>query len=429
MIRLRARFWTVFGLIVAVGLIPLVEAAASPLTDTSRVRVRLNHQSSIETIDLTVEDGPLAVHLPSGGAPVMRLQSGEATTLGLRQSDVYIRRGADGLYATKLQLRPTGTDATWTLSFDNAERTYTGGLTLAPAPSESGLLAVNHVPIEDYVASVVASEYGLDDTEGTKAMAVVARTYGLFASAKFGGAYDHADGTASQVYNGLDAVTDASRRAAQATAGEVLTHDGNLIQAVYFSSSGGHTANNEDVWNAEKPIPYLRGKDDPYDDVSPHHTWSASVDRSTLLQVLTQERGSLVKGFVIDSRSPDGRVETVKLLHSDGPNHRMKANTFRLVVNQGVEQAPLKSTWFDARRSGSRYIFDGHGFGHGVGLSQWGAHGMAQQGHSYREILRFYYTDVEIQRFGRVEKDPADAPVAKEPPARTDDATSRRIGW
>jgi stage II sporulation protein D len=261
-------------------------------------------------------------------------------------------------------------------------------------------------------------------------MAVVARTYGMRAAGKFdSGDYDHVDNTVSQVYRGVRSITPVSRRATSQTRGEVLTYDGALIEAVYFSSSGGHTANNEDVWNAEKPIPYLRGKDDPYDDVSPHHTWSASVDRSTLLQVLTQERGSLVKGFVIDSRSPDGRVETVKLLHSDGPNHRMKANTFRLVVNQGVEQAPLKSTWFDARRSGSRYIFDGHGFGHGVGLSQWGAHGMAQQGHSYREILRFYYTDVEIQRFGRVEKDPADAPVAKEPPARTDDATSRRIGW
>ncbi len=428
----RTRFSIVLGLLVAFGLPPLVSAtAALPAPDTSDVRVRLSHRSTMESVELTIEEGPLAVHLPSGGTPVMRLQSGETTTLGLRQSDIFIRRGADGLYATELRLRPVGTDASWTLSFDDAERTYTGGLYLAPDPDASGLLLVNNVPLEDYVASVVASEYGLDDMEGKKAMAVVARTYGLFASAKFGGAYDHADGTASQVYNGLDAVTQASRQAAQATAGEVLTHDGNLIQAVYFSSSGGHTANNEDVWNAEKPIPYLRGKEDPYDDVSPHHTWSNSVDRSTLLQVLTRERGTLVNGFVIDARSPDGRVETIKLLHSDGPDHRMKANTFRLVVNQGVDGTPLKSTWFDARRSGSQYVFDGRGFGHGVGLSQWGAHGMAEQGHSYREILRFYYTDVEIQRRGQVQEDPADAPVAREPSGRTTDSTNtrRRIGW
>ncbi|WP_105011542.1 SpoIID/LytB domain-containing protein [Salinibacter sp. 10B] len=426
----RPSSWFVLGLLLAFGLPSSLTVLADPSpADTSRVRVRLNHRASIETVKLTVDEGPLAVHLPSGGAPVMRLQSGETTTLGLRQSDVYIRRGADGLYATELQLRPAGSDAAWTLSFNNAKRTYTGGLYLAP-DAGSGLLVVNDVPIEDYVASVVASEYGLDDTEGKKAMAVVARTYGLFASAKFGGAYDHADGTASQVYNGLDAVTKASRQAAQATAGEVLTHDGTLIQAVYFSSSGGHTANNEDVWNAKEPIPYLRGKKDPYDTVSPHHTWSASVDRSPLLQALTRKRGSLVNGFVIDDRSPDGRVKTIKLLHSDGPNHRMNANTFRLVVNQGVDGAPLKSTWFDARRSGDTYIFDGHGFGHGVGLSQWGAHGMAEQGHSYRDILHFYYTDVEIHQLNRVQKDPVDAPVAKDPrPAPSDSTTTRRIGW
>ena len=135
-IRSRSRFCFALGLIVILGLAPLAPAiAASPPTDTSYVRVRLSHQSSIETVELTVDDGPLAVHLPSGGAPVMRLQSGETTTLGLRQSDVYIRRGADGLYATELQLRPAGSDAAWPLSFEDADRTYTGGLHLARPPA------------------------------------------------------------------------------------------------------------------------------------------------------------------------------------------------------------------------------------------------------------------------------------------------------
>ena len=424
------RLWTTLGLGCFLAGWFAGEAAAQPSGDLDQVRVRLHHRADIERATVTVEDGPLAVHLPSGGAPVMRLQTGETTTVGVRQQDVYLRRGGNGLYATKLRLQPVGDNATWTLSFEERpDKTYTGGLYLAPAPKiDSAVLLVNEVPIEDYVASVVASEYGLDDREGTKAMAVVARTYGLFASAKFGGAYDQADGTASQVYDGVDAVTERSRSAARATAGEVLTYNGNLIQSVYFSSSGGHTADNEDVWKAEDALPYLRGVEDPYDDVSPHHTWSATVNRPALLQTLTKERGTLVEGFTIGERAPHGRVAKVNVLQSTG-THVMKANTFRLLVNRGVDGAPLKSTWFDARRQGDQYVFNGRGFGHGVGLSQWGAHAMAEQGSGYREILRFYYTGVEIEQAGGVEFDPVTAPVAKSPPPSETDSTGRRIGW
>jgi len=404
--------------------------AQSEADDLSGVRVRLNHQSVLRSAQLEVEDGPLRVRLPSGGS-VMRLNAGETSTLGLRQNEVSIRHGEKGLYATRLHLQPSQDDATWTLSFENREdRTYTGGLYVAPASQpQSSLLVVNDVPIEDYVASVVASEYGLDDTEGAKAMAVVARTYGLFTSEKFGGAYDKADGTASQVYEGVGAVTKDSKQAARATDGEVLTYDGNLIQAVYFSSSGGHTADNEAVWKAKKPIPYLRGKKDPYDTGSPHHNWTTTMRRQAVLRALTRHRGTSVEGFTINDRSPDGRVKSVNVLQSNGGRHAMSANAFRLLVNREVDGASLKSTFFDARRRGSEYVFDGHGFGHGVGLSQWGAHAMAEQGKSYREILRFYYTGVEIEKIGGVEFDPVDAPVAKEPAVTRSDTTDRRIGW
>ncbi len=426
------RSWTTAGLgvLLLLGTGSPIRAQSSS-DDLDHVRVRLQHDTPVENVKLRVTEGPLAVHLPGEGTPIMRLQSGESTTMGVRRQDVYLQRGDRGLYATELTLRPAGTDASWSLSFDGTENaTYTGGLYLAPDPNqESALLVVNDAPIEDYVASVVASEYALDDREGTKAMAVVARTYGLFASAKFGGAYDQADGTASQVYEGADVITERSRRATQATEGEVLTYNGNLIQAVYFSSSGGHTANNEDVWKSSEPIPYLRGTNDPYDTASPHHTWSTRVDRSSLLQALTRKRGTLVEGFTVGDRAPHGRVKTINVLQSSGSDHTMNANAFRLLVNRRVEGARLKSTWFDARRAGDQYVFEGRGFGHGVGLSQYGAHAMADEGNSYREILRFYYTGVEIKPVENVEFDPITAPVAKEPRAGQTDSTGRRIGW
>ena len=420
------------GLVFSLIVVGATSVRAQSTPDSlDRVRVRLHHQSNVSEVKLTVEDGPLAVYLPSGGPPAMRLQTGETVVAGIRQTDVYVRRKNNGLYATRLDLRPAGEDASWSVSSDQLEaRTYSGELHLAPAPeTNASLLLVNDVPLNDYVASVVAEEYGLDDRAGTRAMAVVARTYGLFASAKFGGAYDQADGTASQVYEGLDVITDRSRRAARATKNEVLTYDGNLIQSVYFSSSGGHTANNEDVWDAEQPLPYLRGRDDPYDEGSPHHRWSVTVDRSSLLQMLTRDQGTLVEGFVIEDKAAHGRVETVKILRSDEKTPKMKANAFRLLVNRNLEAVTLKSTWFTARRQGDQYVFEGRGFGHGVGLSQWGAHTMAQRGRSYREILRFYYTGVEIKPVENVQFDSITAPVATSPSPSATDTSTRRIGW
>ncbi len=409
-------------------LCPQPAEAQSP-SDTSLIHVRLHHQSTIHSVDLTVEEGNLEVHLPSGGPPVEQLQAGDTATFELRQSDVSFQTNETGLYAQSLTVEPIQ-EASWSLSPNTQQSadTYTGGLRLTTDEGNRSLMLVNKVPLTDYVASVVASEYGLDDREGTKAMAIVARTYALFSSKAFDGEYDHVDGTASQVYAGADAVTNSALRAARETRGQILTYDGEPIQAVYFSSSGGHTANNEDVWEAEEALPYLRGKEDPYDEVSPHHRWTASVDRTDLLRTLTRDQGASVEGFLVGDRSQEGRVTTIELLMSNGPRTQMQANDFRLTVNNGLSESPLKSTWFQAERRGQEYVFEGRGFGHGVGFNQWGAHAMAQRGKNYRDILTFYYTGVDIERLEGVQMAPSAPPVAEESSEEAD-TTARRIGW
>lgn len=418
---------SVLGVLLFFWLLPPVYGQ-SP-SDTPLIHVRLHHQSSIESVDLTVEEGNLAVRLPSGGSPVDRLHPGDTATFGFRQSDVSFRHAETGLYAQSLTLTPTE-GASWSISLENEETssTYKGGLKLTTDGGPQSLVLINRVPLTDYVASVVASEYGLDDQEGAKAMAVVARTYALFSSKQFDGEYDHVDGTASQVYAGADVITSNARRAARETQGQILTYDGEPIQAVYFSSSGGHTANNEDVWKSEKALPYLRGKNDPYDTESPHHRWKVSVDRSDLLRALTRHQGASVEGFLIEDRNQEGRVTTIELLMSNGPRTQMRANDFRLAVNKELNDAPLKSTWFDAKRSGDEYVFEGQGFGHGVGFNQWGAHAMAKQGKSYRDILSFYYTGIQIERLEGEQFAPPVSPVAEETSSERD-STTRRVGW
>ena len=426
--RLSSRSFLRVGLCAALLVVlgATASATATPLPlDSAHVRVRVMAQRSVASVDIQVREGTLQVRIPNT-PPVLRVRSNQRAVVGVRRNEVSLRRGARGLYAPSLHLVPSN-DAVWTLKLtDGTLRTYSGGLRIEPDPDRAGTLQlVNLVPIEDYVASVVAGEYPFeDDLEGSKAMAVVARTYALRASEKFGGAYDHVDHTLSQVYRGHRAITGTARQAADATRGQVLTHDGTLIEAVYFSSSGGHTANHEDVWDADRVLPYLRGRPDPHDRPSPHHEWTIRIPRQPMLDALTRDQGFQVEGFLIDDRSEEGRVRHVKLLRPDGTTHQMQANAFRLIVSRGVPDVTLKSTWFDARREGDEYVFEGRGYGHGVGLSQWGAHIMADDGADYQEILRFYYTGVRIERIDGVQVAPPVLPVATD---RVD--PPRRLGW
>jgi stage II sporulation protein D len=393
------------------------------------VRVRVLGQQQPISVTIEATGGDLRVHLPNVDAPIMRLRPGESADIALRSGEVAINRGGDGIYGASFDIQPDA-GVQWSLSSGSVERVYTGPLHVEP--DGSSLQLVNHVPMDDYVASVVASEYGFDDLEGSKAMAVVARTYGMRAAGKFdSGDYDHVDNTVSQVYRGVRSITPVSRRATSQTRGEVLTYDGALIEAVYFSSSGGHTANNEDVWDASSALPYLRGRNDPYDRASPHHRWSMSLDRDRLLSALSNEFGMRVTGFTIAKRSDDGRVQTLRL-STPGGYVTVKSNEFRLAVIRRIPDAKLRSTWFNATRSGNTYRFRGRGFGHGVGLSQWGIREMASQGKSYEEMLTFYYAGVDIRDAdGDLVRPPA-RPVATTPERPKDereDRTTRRIGW
>lgn len=420
------RLGVALGLL-AVGQGFLTPVVAQPADSTGWIQVRLHHENTLETVRLTPEANPVSVVLPSGEAPILDIAPDDTVTLGRRQADIYAQHDGARLYAESLRLVPKE-DAAWTLRHTpESTRTYSGSLRLRPTDTASTLQLVNRVPLRDYVASVVASEYGLDDRAGTRAMAVVARTYGLFSTKESAnGDYDHVDGTASQVYGGRDVITDAARTAARETEGEVLTYDGAPIQAVYFSSSGGHTASNEHVWTGSSPIPYLRGKKDPYDRSSPKHRWTTEINRRALLEALSLHERTSVNGFVPGDRSPDGRLRTIDILLSDDTETEMDATTFRSIVNQEIDNATLKSTWFDARRDGARYVFEGRGHGHGVGLNQWGAHAMAEQGKTYREILKFYYTGARVQTLGELSSTP---PLAEDPSTDVSDSTSTRIGW
>lgn len=270
---------------------------------------------------------------------------------------------------------------------------YPGNLILWP-DAEEGLIILNEVGLEDYVCGVLGSEaYASWPLEAIKANAVAIRSYTIHSLGKHG-TFDLCAEDHCQVYRGLPQAA-VFRGAVTATAGEVLTWRGTPINAVYHSSSGGRTRNNEDVW-CGSPLPYLRSVED-YDQDGRNYQWPSAylfsveelarrleLSAEEELQVTPLSTGSGVEvGFwFYGARGGKGlkKEEIRRLLGLPSANFRIFYYPGQTEITQAITLPP-----------GASLLFVGTGSGHGVGLSQWGAAALAARGYTYREILCHYY--------------------------------------
>ena len=201
-----------------------------------------------------------------------------------------------------------------------------------------GVLVVNHVSLEHYLYGVVPAEMPASwAAEALKAQAVVARSYAL-TSRRPGQPYDVFADVRSQVYRGVLAEVDTTTAAVQATRARVVTVGGEVAQTFFFSTSGGRTAGNEEGFGGA-PLSYLRSVDDPYDDLSPVHTWSARFTRREAERKLRDVLSGRLQGLAVASRSPSGRAATVEVQGSKG-NQTVSAGTIRTALG-------LRSTWIE----------------------------------------------------------------------------------
>jgi stage II sporulation protein D len=253
----------------------------------------------------------------------------------------------------------------------------------------AGVTALNLVDLEQYLYSVVGGEAIPSwPLEALKSQAVAARTYAIYKSNTSGNRfYDLDTTTRTQVYKGMESEFTSTHEAVNATRDQILTYNGKVILAVFHSSSGGHTENVEDVWNSA--LPYLRGVVD-YDQVAPVFQWSKSFSASEL--------GRLIGGVGVvrslDPRriTPRGRIIQLRVVGDRGS---------KLVSDDQLRQAlDLRSTLFTVSENNNTFQIDGRGFGHGIGLSQWGAFGLASQGETYDRILTHYYQNAQLTALG-----------------------------
>jgi stage II sporulation protein D len=255
---------------------------------------------------------------------------------------------------------------------------YRGKVLVVPA--EGKVTAINWVDLEAYLYGVVGSEMPASwPLEALKAQAVAARSYALYRRDRTqGDLFDVGGTTAHQVYRGLAGEAPSVQAAVNATQGQVLTYGGRVIEAVFHSSSGGHTENSEDVW--QRATPYLRGVAD-YDQEAPVFRWSETFTSQQVAQRITGI--GRLQSVATERATPRGRIVSVRLVGTDG-SRTLTGSEFRQALG-------LRSALVSVTVAGDTIRVDGRGYGHGLGMSQWGARGMAQRGANYQQILTHYY--------------------------------------
>ncbi|MBS4961078.1 MAG: SpoIID/LytB domain-containing protein [Clostridiales bacterium] len=330
---------------------------------------------------------------------------------------------------------------------------YRGGIQFV-SNGTNGLRAINKVPVEEYLYSVVPAEMPSQwESEALKAQAVAARTY---MAKKLGvhkeKGYDLCDSVHCQAYQGVSRETPSTTQAVEETYGEIMTYNDAPIEALYFSSSGGATDNSENVYT--NAVPYLKGVEDTYED-SP--SWEKSLTTSELQKCLANAGADIgqITGMTVTKTTKLGRVQEITIQGTEGEKILTKENTrtffspaigslpsrmFEILRNGEDQIATTKEEYTvlssseqfllqEGNSSGTKidvseaatapvegkvisrleekivysgsgtgdFLIVGKGNGHGVGMSQYGANGMAKNGFTYDEILCHYYTDIVIE--------------------------------
>jgi stage II sporulation protein D len=276
-----------------------------------------------------------------------------------------------------------------------ADGVYRGGVTVHRL--ERGLAVVNEVPLEDYVAGTLHKEvYPTWEGEALRAQAIATRTYALYRMRRSRSPWHDVDATpGDQVYGGVSAETEAARRAVRDTDGLYLAWHGRPILAAFHSTAGGRTASAEEVWG--RALPYLVSRRVPGEDLSPHSFWQLRVSPDELERILERQR--LPVGRVRDARvverTSSGRTRWVEVEGSRA-TQRLSGRDLR----EGLGVRRVKSTLFDVRPDHGSFVVLGSGYGHGVGMSQWGARALARQGVHYPEILARFYPGTTLEHLG-----------------------------
>ena len=382
-------------------LVPTLDVLAAEYT----IRVGLTDSARVLSIR---SSSPFFLKLPSGkrlkfSDGVIVTRQGEALLLNNRtvSASVIFVEGGDGMYRVQVVASTANSGS------KNVKKKWNvrGPLEIQSLPS--GLAVINQIDLETYVAGVVSGEVSPKwPLEALKAQAVAARTYVLYKQVENQQQpFDVFASVLDQVYHGHAARSESVLRAVAETKGHVVTYDGRPIYAAYSSTAAGPTEDALYVWALN--LPYLKGVNCPFDEQAPRYDWRTSFTFEFLERQLRKEGYTVgtVATLTPYTFTPSGRVDRVRLLHSQG-EIILRGQDLRRIVGY----SKIFSTNFSIESMGAEVVVVGHGAGHAVGMCQWGMREMAELGYDYQSILRHYYPGTTLLPIARVNLTPSDQP-------------------
>ncbi len=380
----------------------------------------------------------------SGGVNVYDEESGTTLYTSQPGESVYIEMGStgftsldkfDGSGYSKISVHPTDGNI---ICCDGVE--YRGYIYLERRTA-GDLLVINYVGTDEYVSSVLGKEMNYTwPMEALKAQAVCARNFVLTRGSthrEYG--FDVCTSTHCQVYGGVKSEHENTRRAVEETSGVIATYKGEIVGLYFFATSGGATEDVENVWGGK--YGYLRSVEDTYEnpEKASRYKWTVTYSREQIEEKLMKSGIDIGKleEIEISSVSDTGRVLQMTFYGTED-SYTVKKEKCRTILGlysqkftihgegdsciyttSGSAKAPLYALTSEGTKylsnytaitgngvvsevevevySSDNYTITGGGYGHGVGMSQWGARGMAENGFTYDEILHHYFTDIELE--------------------------------
>ena len=269
------------------------------------------------------------------------------------------------------------------------ERAFRGEVTFIRT-ADNRITVVNNINVEDYIKGVLYHEVSHHwPMEALKAQAVAARTYALYSINPAGKPYDVTNDIYSQVYGGRDSERYRTDLAVNYTRNEVLTYNNKIIPAYFHATCGGMTEDARELWKSLPDIPPLRGVPCGFCQTSPHMHWKKNFRLKSIQDTLNLHgyKVGAIKDISVVERDRSDRIEHLKITQKSGEDLIIKGKDFRDIMGPNV----LMSNNYEITMRGYYVDLTGKGWGHGVGMCQWGALGMARQQFNYKQILAYYY--------------------------------------
>ena len=354
-----------------------------------------------------VNESPL--YLRDGTSDLAMINTGNTISVANLNDGTEIKIADRSFKGKDLQLVPGSSEVPVTYK----GKSYSGTLNIVS--EGSGIKIINSLSVEQYLKGVIPREMpsgkGNEYYEALKAFTICARTYTFSKINENKKSFDVFADTRDQVYGGRGIEKEMINDIVDETRGLILTYDDKPAMTFYHSTCGGYTEDASNVF-PKIDVPYLKGVkdgDEPYCSVSPKYTWMESYSEGTFLDRLVSAKyldnaDYTIENITVNSTFKSGRIDELEIDLKSKFNIsrtiKLYGNNIRYIIRTANNKSILESNNFTVRLTGSReVVLNGKGYGHGVGLCQWGALEQSVEGRDYEEILSFYYPGTKIESY------------------------------